>query len=157
MLNQMASGVVDIGKAKKTITSICSLLWLTSRKIGTSETIEIHYEGFSLTDQLPPLPVICSSTHQNFARHPCEKTQGRSLTVDLRIYRLWQNDDYKPTGPRFKYAIPMVSAKRPGRFSISGQSYVHSKETERSLQPVQTSLWFLMTYGLVMQILPALS
>jgi tetratricopeptide (TPR) repeat protein len=55
MIKEMASGVVDIGQK---LTDV--LTALTSRQINISDAIQIHYEGFSLSNQLPPLPAICS-------------------------------------------------------------------------------------------------
>ena len=73
MIKQMASGVLDIGQQ---LTDV--LAALTSRQINTSDAIQIRYEGFSLTDQLPPLPAICSRRTE-IVKDIRAKCQGRFL------------------------------------------------------------------------------
>jgi hypothetical protein len=73
MLKQMASGVVDTGQK---LTDL--LARLTPGQIGSREAVEIHYEGFSLSDQLPPLPAICSRRTE-IVKDLRAKSQGRCL------------------------------------------------------------------------------
>ena len=56
ILKQMAS---DIGQTNETVTNLFTAIATT--KLDTSNPIQIRFEGFSLTEQLPPLPAICSS------------------------------------------------------------------------------------------------
>jgi hypothetical protein len=55
VLQQMA---IDIGQTKQTVTNI--LPAIASKILDTSDPIQIGFEGFSLTEQFPPLPAICS-------------------------------------------------------------------------------------------------
>lgn len=55
VLQQMA---IDIGQTKQTVTNMFSTL--ASIKLDNRDPIQIGFEGFSLTEQFPPLPAICS-------------------------------------------------------------------------------------------------
>jgi len=73
ILGQMAS---DIGHTNLTVTNI--LATIASTKLDTSDPIQIRFEGFSLTEELPPLPAICSQRSE-IVKDIRSKCPGRSV------------------------------------------------------------------------------